>query len=522
MVRKLLTAALCLCAALACQVDEPGFTCDTSAQCAHGAATGVCEATGACSFPDDSCPDPGRRYGSHGPDELRDRCVELPPFEERFTWLGLHASTLPDRSSNTVWWPPDTWDVRGRTAFLAYARGYHVDIRRSSADLTDGLPRDDLLLIGGDGGPGVGIMHFEGFGAVSARLRNPGLVESGTPLEVELYANRVTTIGDHWEVVLTPRDSMVGAEHAAVALWNLGEPADSVAIGVQGYTAFPCDYGWEQTLEMRIASGGAIQELEAPRLPGDPADRGRLSRWRFRFFPDHVEAWADIDDAGSLNLMHTFPAGVPWREVHVHLVALGNAADDYPADDECGDYYRSGARDIAWKAVRVNPLLYGSTSVHPRQQGTDRVETRTGWRGHDIRDLQRFGAVDGLSQPNAGPYAPETSYAFCTDAAESGCEGAVSSRVLEVEIAEAALERAAHAQLNYDVRGVSEGRLFVNEEEVGELPNRSLEGLEGPEWQRRAVLIPVEALRAGLNRVRIDVPGSAQYARLEIEIAKGR
>ena len=338
--------ALPVCAATlnACEVDAPGFTCTGDAQCASEDGLGVCESTSACSFSDDSCPDPGRRYGQYAPAEVRDQCVSLPAFEENFEWLGLHASTLPDRSSNTVWWRPDVWDARGRTAYLAYTEGgFHIDVRKGSSDLLDGRPLDDRLVIGGDGSPGLGVMHIEDFGAVSARLRNPGVIATGAPLVVEFHANRLNTIGDHWEVVLTPQEEVVGAEHAAVAVWGLNTPADSVAISLRGETAYPCQYGWQQRLDVRVATGGAVTNYDGPNIPGDPAMTGQLAPWQLRFFSDHIEAWSDAEGAGVLSLVHSFPAGVPWNIVHVHLVGVGNAAADYPDDDACGNYYGCGS-----------------------------------------------------------------------------------------------------------------------------------------------------------------------------------
>ena len=522
--RKLLPPAWILAVATSCEIDSPGFSCETDAQCVSDDGMGVCEATGACSFDDPSCPEPGRRYGEHGPAELRDQCVTLAGFEEDFQWLGLHASTLPDQSSNTVWWPPDDWDVRGRTSYLGYSEGgFHADIRKSSADLTDGLPLDDRLVIGGDGSPGVGIMHFEGFGAVSARLRNPGVIANGSPLEVEFYTNRLTTIGDHWEIVLTPQDAMVGAEHTALSIWGLDHPADSVAVSLRGGTAFPCEWGWQQLMRLSVAQGGAVENSAAITIPGDPSYKDHLSQWRLRFFSDHVEAWADLESTGSLSLLHTFPQGVPWTTVHVHLVAVGNATADYPDDDACANVYTSKARDVAWKAVRVTPLLFGSTSVHPRQDGTDRVPLRTGWQGYDLRDIQRVGEVSGISQPNADPFNIEYSYAFCSDDTTLVCSAPTTSRSLEVEIPAWAMERLAHAQLNYDVRGDSPAVLVINDTQVGELPNRSLADLESPlEWQHRAVEVPIELLHSGLNSVRIDMDDGAQFGRLELELAKAR
>lgn len=63
----LLALTVCACA--------PGaaFHCDSSEQCRNGSSTGTCEASGFCSFPDDTCPS-GARYASAG--SLSEACVE--------------------------------------------------------------------------------------------------------------------------------------------------------------------------------------------------------------------------------------------------------------------------------------------------------------------------------------------------------------------------------------------------------------------------------------------------------------
>ncbi len=51
------------------------FTCSQDEQCSLAGQTGFCEATGSCSFLDDSCSS-GRRYGAHAQQDLVDQCVD--------------------------------------------------------------------------------------------------------------------------------------------------------------------------------------------------------------------------------------------------------------------------------------------------------------------------------------------------------------------------------------------------------------------------------------------------------------
>lgn len=56
-------------------VGSDVFLCEGDAGCQQGDVSGVCQASGYCSFPDDECPS-GQRYGAHAGGELADTCVE--------------------------------------------------------------------------------------------------------------------------------------------------------------------------------------------------------------------------------------------------------------------------------------------------------------------------------------------------------------------------------------------------------------------------------------------------------------
>ncbi|MBK8265740.1 MAG: hypothetical protein IPK80_30985 [Nannocystis sp.] len=51
------------------------FPCSADEQCVDGAARGLCEAEGYCSFPDDTCPS-GRRFGAFANEGLASACVD--------------------------------------------------------------------------------------------------------------------------------------------------------------------------------------------------------------------------------------------------------------------------------------------------------------------------------------------------------------------------------------------------------------------------------------------------------------
>jgi alpha-tubulin suppressor-like RCC1 family protein len=58
-----------------CDLGVVPFVCQRDEQCVDGAALGMCEPEGYCSFSDASCPDSGRRFGEHASPELSGQCV---------------------------------------------------------------------------------------------------------------------------------------------------------------------------------------------------------------------------------------------------------------------------------------------------------------------------------------------------------------------------------------------------------------------------------------------------------------
>ncbi|MCX4241912.1 LamG domain-containing protein [Paraliomyxa miuraensis] len=84
-----LGTALGTAAVLAC--NSSAFTCADDSECSGG----VCQPTGACSFPDDSCPS-GQRYGEHAAGDLAGTCVEVEQTE------GTMSSTSSTSSPSTA------------------------------------------------------------------------------------------------------------------------------------------------------------------------------------------------------------------------------------------------------------------------------------------------------------------------------------------------------------------------------------------------------------------------------------
>lgn len=61
------------------------FTCTSDEACSREGVTGVCQSSGYCSFPDDSCPS-RQRYVEHAAEELLEACVDS-------SW-GLHGFVI--------------------------------------------------------------------------------------------------------------------------------------------------------------------------------------------------------------------------------------------------------------------------------------------------------------------------------------------------------------------------------------------------------------------------------------------
>ena len=82
--------------ALAACTSDP-YACSDASQCINGDIAGVCQLSGYCSFPDDSCPS-GQRYGSHAGGGLAGVCVPIDPDE---TDSSTDASSGSDSGSTT-------------------------------------------------------------------------------------------------------------------------------------------------------------------------------------------------------------------------------------------------------------------------------------------------------------------------------------------------------------------------------------------------------------------------------------
>lgn len=470
-------------------------------------------------------------------------------FFEPFTWRGNHAASLGpgEGTGTTVWWDPDSWDVRGDTSFLAVAsigNGFHTDIHKAaSANVRDGRTANEVYVVGGDGSPGVGIMHTDFQGIVSARLRNPMLISSTRPGVVSFYASRFQTGGHWWEVAITPTEIVAGAEYTSVPNVNdpfedpltfstVGTPGpghrpavDSINFIATGYPDRPCDpgIGWRVRFGVSATVGAVntdfVRKFDriSDLMLTDPSEIDRLFHWWLDFHPNRIDFFGDLDDDGVRELIDTYPVSVPWPEVYVHLLAVAYEADHHP-QEPC---FLGQVREFAWRDVAVAPVKHSATVATPKEEGTRNVPRESGWMGYDLRDIQRHGApVRGVPQPNDGPYDRFSSQAYC-GAERFFCTNPTPSANLEFTRPNRP-ERLVRAQFLYDIKsdpGTGVAILTVNGTRIGALPPAStIPGASGSEWVHRSIDIDPALLVSGRNQVRLDLQGDVQIDRMQMDL----
>ena len=471
-------------------------------------------------------------------------------FRERFDWAGTHAATL-GAGGTTVWWDEAAWDVRGDTAYIAVtpisagiSNRFHIDIHKAqSTDPRDGRLDNDNAIVGGDGSAGVGVMHLDYQDILDARLRNPLLISPQRPGRVRFYASSFNTTGHWWEIAITPADRVIGGEYTGVP--GQGDAAllepwpgtgarqpgpghspaeDSINLVMFGASDVPCITGWQVRAAITRSTGGITQQFVNPvasqiaLMPSDPSLAETLIHWEVEFRSDGVVLRADPDEDGSFDLVEQWALSIPWSEVHLHLLGVAYQADHHP-QEPC---FLGHMRELRWRDVRAWPVKFAATDVFPKNIGAQQIPTETGWRGYDLRDIQRFGApVNGTPQPNLAAFSVAHPGAWCNDSGYP-CFRNDAQVDLNLSIPPRPGYAAAQARFVHDGRAASgtnaRATLRLGGTLIGQLPSpASVPGAESQAWVRAALSLPPAAIIAS-NNFQLNLDSGFHIDRMEVEL----
>lgn len=478
-------------------------------------------------------------------------------FDEHFRWQGNHGATIGSAPNyaTTVWWDEASWDTRCDTTFISVepvhddgidmTNAFHIDIHKAaSADPHSGVIDNSVYALGGDGSPGIGIMHLDYQDICSARLRNPMLVQPTQPGVVTFYAPAFNTTGHWWEIAITPADKIVGGEHTSVPSVASGlpfpdtnvdnpgpghtPPADSINLVSIGSADAPCvlSTGWRTRFGVSKTIGGVETHYvtqgvtQADYLAADPSTANTLVRWQIAFAVDHVSLSADLDGSGTLTPLEAWPVSVPWSEVNVHLMAIGYQSSHHPQ----GSCNLGHIRELQWREVSVFPVKYSRTDVFPKNSGTTHTPMDLGFMAYDLRDIQRLGSVNGVPQANAAAFSSQHPGKYCADAGYPCFDSSSTTPTLDFTLAQNSLANLQAINLVADLKDAGSGShqsatATLNGTALGRFPEHDdVLPNSNTDWVRRALAAPAAALHNGANSLHLALEPGAYMDRIEFEL----
>jgi hypothetical protein len=308
-------------------------------------------------------------------------------------------------------------------------------------------------------------------------------------------------------------------------------PADSLNLISIGSADAPCvlDTGWRTRFGVSKTIGGVethyvTQDVtQADYLAADPSTANTLVRWQIEYASDHVALSADLTGSGALTPVESWPVGVPWNEVSVQLIAVGYQSSHHPqAPCNLGPI-----RELQWREVSVFPVKYARTDVFPKNAGVTHTPMDLGFSAYDIRDIQRLGTVNGVTQANAAAFSSQHPGKYCADAGYPCFSSSSSTPTLGFTLPPATVDSlqalnvvadlkdaggAAHVSTSATLNGLSLGRFPEHDAVLPASPT---------DWVRRALGATPAAVHAGANSLQLALETGAYVDRVELELLYG-
>jgi hypothetical protein len=296
-------AAACLAASWACGGGS-AFSCTEDAQCRDGTALGVCEASGYCSFVDDTC-ESGRRYGSLAPQGFAEVCVQ--PVDATTGTAGDDATA--DAASET------TEDTAGSSSATMPSTTLPVDPGStgetldesttgppgSTSSSTDAVEDGSSSSSTGPAAPPCEVAFFDEFdNGVDPEWGTWSDPDSYFAMDTGTLLLSIAPSSIEWVSagLYTQEHSFLGG-HVRVELLPFAAPIDVVGVWLTMFTAENCE------VQIAVESSGVTGHSAGVWFDPLPIDSEQPIWLQLRLEPDGYLHWEVSTNAGDT-----------WTEVH--------------------------------------------------------------------------------------------------------------------------------------------------------------------------------------------------------------